>query len=291
MNKKIAKQFAKLFIARSDVKAAQRSSGEYNPTVERDAAGNVTKSYGFTMSDLLDHIECRRTYGHYLLNTESQCKFFAFDIDLDEQNRDPDKAHKPLWLPHERNEEGEFACFTVDRDPRKVWLDRSAKIERAYLKFQMRMMANELARTIVTEFDIPTAVTYTGAKGIHVYGFTGLLSAKDVREGAELILKKTDKYDPYLGSNFFKYKEQWSNNDDMDGKLLYEMSNHCFTVEVFPKQVEVKEGGYGNLMRLPLGTNLKNPADPTFFVDMRTALTELRPRDAYEALTISNQWA
>ncbi len=288
MNKEIAKLFAKMFIARPDVKAIQRTSGAYNP-VESP----------FTMEDLLDHIEGRRTYGHYLLNTSNQCKFFAFDIDLDELN--PDKPDPNLIMPTEEVSDLEqklddgtywFDGYALG-DPRSTWLDRSAKTQRAYLKFQMRMMAQELARTIASEFDIPTAVTYTGAKGVHVYGFTGLLDAKDVREGAELILKKTDRYNLHLGSNFFKYKPIMGGNSRTSRDMTEiddDLSNQCFTVEVFPKQTEIKEGGYGNLMRLPLGKNLKNTQDPTFFVDLRAPLTELKPRDAFEALTTLNQW-
>lgn len=280
MSQDIAKLFAKMFIARPDVKAQQRSSGEYNPTVDRDAAGNVTKSYGFTMPDLLAHINGERTYGHYLLNAENQCKFFAFDIDLDELN--PDKPNHELYLPTTQEDTGVWNPEDFQlMDPRSVWLDRSMVPARNLLKYQMRMLANMLARTIHSEFEMQTAVTYTGAKGVHVYGFTGLMPAADVRAGAEFVMDKLGCFEPHLGNNFFKHKIDPTTVED---------SFRCFTIEVFPKQTEVKAGGYGNLMRLPLGKNLKNPSDPTFFVDMRTALTDLRPRDALEALTTTDQW-
>lgn len=282
MNKEVAKLFAKLFIARPDVKAQQRSSGEYNPTVDRDAAGNVTKSYGFTMPDLLAHISGERTYGHYLLNADNECKFFAFDIDLDELN--PEKPNPDLVLPMTQTPEGLWGNFKL-ADPRAVWLDRSMTPARNLIKHEMRCLANMLARTIHSEFEMRTAVTYTGAKGIHVYGFTGLMPAVEVRAGAEYVLEKLGCFEPYLGNNFFKHKKVSD-----DGETHYDNFARCFTIEVFPKQTEIKPGGYGNLMRLPLGTNLKNPVDPTFFVDMRTALTDLRPRDAYEALTVKDQW-
>lgn len=282
MSKDLAKLYAKLFIARSDVKAQQRPSGEYNPTVERDPSGAVTKSHGFTMDDLLAHIAGERTYGHYLLNADNQCKFFAFDIDLDELN--PDKPNPELRLPQNQTPEGIWSNFAL-ADPRATWLDRSKVPARNLLKHEMRILANMLARTIHEEFEMQTAVAYTGAKGIHVYGFTGLMPAVDVRAGAEYVLQKLGCFEPYLGNNFFKHKLQSD-----DGREWYDNFARCFTVEVFPKQTEVKTGGYGNLMRLPLGRNLKNPKDPTFFVDMRTELTDLRPRDAMEALTTKDQW-
>jgi hypothetical protein len=269
-----------MFIARPDVKAQQRSSGEYNPTVDRDADGNVTKSYGFKMQDLLAHINGERTYGHYLLNEKNECKFFAFDIDLDELN--PAKPSHDLYLPTTQEDTGVWNPEDFElMDPRSVWLDRSKVAARNFLKYQMRCLANMLARTIHSEFEMQTAVTYTGAKGVHVYGFTGLMPAVDVRAGAEFVLDKLDCFEPHLGNNFFKHKVDPSSVED---------SYRCFTIEVFPKQTEVKPGGYGNLMRLPLGRNLKNPGDPTFFVDMRTALTDLRPRDTLEALTTTDQW-
>lgn len=277
LSQDLAKLYAKLYVARRDVKAIQLTSGAYNPTVDRDPTGNVTRMHPWTMQDFLDHIEGRRTYGHYLLSLENQCKFFAFDIDLDELN--PEKVNDKLQVPTSVDSDGVWGDFVLC-DPRAVWLDRRQSIPRAFLKYQMRCIANHLAKTIAAEFDIPTAVAYTGAKGIHVYGFTGLLPAKDVREGAELVLKKTDRFQPHLGSNFFKYKDSGD----------HEYSNQCFTVEVFPKQTELKEGGYGNLMRLPLGVNLKNPSDPTFFVDLRAPLSQLQPRDAVDTLTTLNQW-
>lgn len=287
-NKEIAKLFAKLFIARPDVKAIQRSSGEYNPTVERDFTGNVTKMFPFTMEDLLDHIEGKRTYGHYLLSKESKCKLFAFDIDIDEL--DPAKPNQNLMLPMVQTEEGVWDDFHLC-DPRAIWLNRAYVPARNFLKYQMRSLANMLASVIYKEFEIQTAVTYSGAKGMHVYGFTGLLPAADVRDGASYVIEKVGKLKPHIGSNFFKHEIVIGGDGYAHDEVNHEQSFQCLTVEAFPKQIEVKEGGYGNLMRLPLGTNLKNPADPTFFVDMRTALTDLKPRDAYEALTVSDQWA
>lgn len=283
MSQDIAKLFAKMFIARPDVKAQQRSSGEYNPTVDRDAAGNVTKSYGFTMPDLLAHINGERTYGHYLLNEKSECKFFAFDIDL--EGFDKAVPDEKFHVPASQSDTGEWSDFS-HAYPRDVWLDRSMVPARNFFKYQLRCMANMLARTIHSELGIPTAVTYTGRKGIHVYGFTGLIPASGAAEGANHVLDKLGCFKPHRGINFFKHIEV----HNQDGSINHEDSFQCLEIEVFPKQIDIKPGGYGNLIRLPLGKNLKNPADPTFFVDMRTALTDLKPRDTLEALTTTDQW-
>jgi hypothetical protein len=284
LNREVAKQFAKLFIARSDVKAVQRPSGEYSPVVDRDSSGKVTKTHPFTMPDLLEHIDGKRTYGHYFLNTENQCKLFAFDIDLDELKLDVPNPNQMLMLPRTQCEAGVWSDF-VWTDPRAVWVPA-----RNYLKFQMKMLAHGLAHTIQTEFEMQTAVTYTGAKGIHVYGFTGLMPATEVRAGAEYVIEKVGRFRQHLGSNFFKHEVVLGGSGYEPGEVNHEHSFQCFTIEVFPKQTEIKEGGYGNLMRLPLGKNLKNPQDLTFFVDLRTELTALRPRDPMEALTVKDQW-
>lgn len=288
MSKEIAKLLASKFIARSDVKAQQRTSGAYTPTVERDAAGNITKMHGFTMQDLLDHLDAKLTYGHYLLNTDNQCKLFAFDIDLDEHERDKEgNIVTAKYLPTELND-GVYWEF-MPLDPREVWKDRSARLARAYMKTQLRMVANKLMAEIDKQFGIPTAMAYSGAKGVHVYGFTGLGPAKEIREGAEIILKSCGVFEPHLGQNFWKHKVV----KDGDGSIDHEASFDCLTIEVFPKQVEIQSGGFGNLMRLPLGRNIKNPKDPCFFLDARTDFGDgaFTPRDAVEVLTTANQWA
>lgn len=289
MSKDIAKLLASKFIARSDVKARQKSNGEYNPTVDRDSRGNVTKLYGFDMGSLLEHLGEVATYGHYLLNTDNQCKLFAFDIDLDEPDTDKEgNVTKPRWLPHNRDSDGVYGLF-ANANPREEWKNRANQVGRSYMKTQLRTVAHMLMREIHGQFGIPTAMAYSGAKGVHVYGFTGLGPAKEVREGADIILRSTGLFESYLGNNFWKHVVIQNDHGNVD----HEASLDCLTIEVFPKQTTIQSGGFGNLMRLPLGRNLKNLKDPCFFLDARTDFGEnaLTPRDAYEALTVADQWA
>lgn len=279
MSKDLARLFASKFIARPDVKAIQESNGDYRPTVERErSTGKIGKMYGFTMRDLLDHIEGVRTYGHYMLNLDSECKLFAFDIDIDESG----------VVPFAVSPEGEWSDFRAVPDLRSLWTQRDQQLLRTFLKHRMRELAHKLAKTINEEFDIPTAVTYTGAKGLHVYGFTGLLPAIQVREGAELVLKATGAFEPFRGINFWRHKELVHPDGTPDLVNSYSQ----FSIEVFPKQTSVEPGGFGNLMRLPLGRNLKNPKDPTFFLDLRAnfGTGAFTPRDPVEALTVNNPW-
>jgi hypothetical protein len=82
------------------------------------------------------------------------------------------------------------------------------------------------------------------------------------------------------GHNFYK----WDEVDD--NQVRHHTEHEIFTIEVFPKQTQINSDGFGNLMRLPLGRNLKSE-DPTFFVDMdsNAPLSELRPADPVKVLT------
>lgn len=275
--REIAKLFASKFIARSDIKAIQRNNGDYNPV-----------DSPFTMPDMLAHIEGQQTYGHYLLNTDNKCKLFVFDIDLDKPDTDKDgNITVPRYVPSEVDADGWWANF-VPGNPREIWLDRSRIMERNYFKFLLRGMAGKLARTIHEQLDIQTAVAYTGSKGVHVYGFTGLMDAKDVRDGAQIILDELDLFVPVRGQHFVKHKDV-----EKDGRIDYMESFHGLTVEIFPKQVTLDGKSHGNLCRLPLGRNKKNIKDPTFFMDLRGNFGEqsFMVRDPLDALTTLDQWA
>lgn len=269
---------AKRFIARSDVKAVQRSNGDYNP---------IDKP--FTRRDIEAHLHDEVTYGHYLLNADSQCKLFVFDIDLDKWDILHPENNEYLRAPTEVDSDGVWHNF-APCDPRAVWRDRSRQVERAYFKYQLRMMAQYLAAVVSKELDIRVACTYTGSKGLHVYGFTGLMPASDVRDGANFVIEKIGAFEQYRGNNFFKHEVITSTPNPV---IDHEFSYQCLTLEVFPKQSTLDGKGYGNLCRLPLGKNLKSPQDPTFFLDFRADMNTacFTPRDAVDALTCSSYWS
>lgn len=287
--KQAARLISKKFIARSNAKAIQRSNGDYNPV--KDENGHLIK---FGMDDLLAHQEGRLTYGHYLLNSDNQCKLFAFDIDLDETDEKHPEFDQFLMAPTEVDSDGCWRNF-APCNPREVWKNRSRVVERNFFKWQLRHVAQMLASQIHKQFEIETAVAYSGAKGVHVYGFTGLLPAADVREGALLLLKSTGCFDLHKGQSFFKHKKvaETDPNSGTVGNLSHTLSFQQLTIEVFPKQVSVAADGFGNLMRLPLGKNLKNPQDPTFFLDLRSNFGSqvFQMRDPVDALTATDQWA
>lgn len=251
---------AKLFIARTDVKAIQAPDGAYYPHVTHHGGPYIP----WSRQSIRDHVEGRAVYGHYLLNTSNECKFFAFDIDLD----------KTGLLPTMRMEDAvepdgiDWIESFEPSEPRAAWLDRSHPA-RSYMKYAMKKLAMILYREIEA-LGLPAAVAYTGSKGLHVYGFTGLAQASLVRSGMNIVIKKAG-LEAVRGNVFYKAK----NTSDLD----------LLTIETFPKQDALSgSDGLGNLMRLPLGRNLKSP-DETFFLNIdNTLMTHLTPASPVEVL-------
>jgi hypothetical protein len=281
-DKLLAQAISKLFIARRDVKAIQHSSGAYTPVETRPSSSEPPIRASWRLQDVLDHLDCTRTFGHYLLDQDSKCKLFAFDIDL-EKNNPVTGFHG--WLPREpitdialRGEEPGEGYFEP-ADAREAWRQRRHP-GRPWMKTQFKIIANELMRVINKDLELPCAAAYSGAKGIHVYAFTGHVSAFDAREGAHIVLETLGTFEPSKGSNFYRAKDQ---NPYTGFPNL--------TIEVFPKQDSLSGKDLGNLMRLPLGRNLKTN-DPTFFINMTTAPSELTPVDPIWALTegANNPW-
>lgn len=281
MTTELAALIAKKFIARRDVKAQQNPRGFYTPVV-RKISDTESERLPWLLADIEDHLAGRKTFGHYLVDQEDNCKLFAFDIDLNKNVVDNDG--NLIWTGKYPSKEhfGEASTFTgqiVSFDPRSSWLDR-AHPARAWMKYQFHMVAHMLVAAIEKELDIPSAVAYSGAKGIHVYGFTGLIPAGEAREGAQIVLdalaQRGAPVEPLKGKHFYKF----ANQDPIEGYPN-------ISIEVFPKQDSLDGKDLGNLMRLPLGRNLKSQ-DPTFFVDMASELTSLNPVDPMHALTTSS---
>lgn len=272
----VADLFASKFIARRDVKAIQRPGGIYGVHT-RDGKADGER-IPWTRADLNAHISGQQTFGHYLLNPDDQVKLFSFDIDLEKNKPEANPPFMPGCWVQLNPDEGTSQIFPIDA--REAWRDRRHP-GRGWLKYQLKLAAHELMYVIHSELELPTACTYTGNKGLHVYAFTGLISAADAREGAQLVMDTLGKWAPSRGTNFYRS----INQDPIEG-------SPNLTIEVFPKQDSLGGAdGLGNLMRLPLGKNLKSPKDPTFFMDMRTPLGEFTPLDPLAALSGRSPWS
>jgi len=277
LSEEVVNLIAQRFIQRSDVKAFQHADGSWHP--ER------TK---ITRANLEDHVAGKRTMGHYLLDKDSNCKLFAFDIDLEKVGWLPtlpkpgtNQPGADPWNVSDEEMQKYFDSFAecgpdVPKGPREAWKDRS-HIGRFWMKFQFHTIAHLIGAAIEKELEIPWAAAYSGAKGVHVYGFTGKMDAGSVREAGLIVLDSMDMFEPLRGQNFFRTKNQ----DPTDGYPN-------LSIETFPKQSSLDGKDLGNLMRLPLGRNLKS-SDPTFFIDMTAPMAELKPVDPVYALT-GNPW-
>jgi len=151
MNEELARLIGHRLIARKDVKALQ--------TPDR---GYERRKRQFTMKNMHEHIEGTRSWGHYLLDTDSTTKIFAFDIDVDKEYRH---------------------VVTNESDP---------EFERMW--FILQTMADGLGQrahrsAIEMGVDCTIAVSYGGGKGLHVIGiFDEPLPASASRSLAEAIL-------------------------------------------------------------------------------------------------------
>jgi hypothetical protein len=284
LSKELAALFAKRFIARPDVKAVQFDAdagtfhrGDWFPDIKIDPARRPNSPHlphGFKMSHLLAHIGGQATYGHYMLNSDDMCKMFAFDIDLAEKGSYPNGVFAEM--------DGPNAIIEVE-DLRAGWQSRHKDYAelRTHLKWQMKLLSHVLAKKVV-ELDIDCAVAYSGSKGVHVYGFMPEpMPAAEVRAAAHLVMEMADEFELLKGKHFFRHKNQ----DPQNG-----FPN--FSIEVFPKQDSLADKDLGNLMRLPLGTNQKNPQDPTFFLDMTSPIGQFKPvSDPVSLLTNGNPFA
>lgn len=256
MSRELENLLAAKFIARTDVKAVQHHDGSYSPhtvTGRRDG-----QRIGWRREDLTAHLAGTSTFGHYLLSPEDGCKLIAFDIDLEKG------GHLPVSIDSDDVEPCE--------DLRAAWRNR-AHPARWYMKLQFKQLAHSLAATCVEGLEVPVAVAYSGAKGVHVYCFTGQMSGAEQRRAGRAILTKVGGVQSIHGKSFYRH-EKFPN----------------LSIEMYPKQEDLGGKDLGNLMRLPLGKNLKNSQDPTFFIDMKAPLGSMVPLDPIEALTKANPW-
>lgn len=262
----IANLLAKMFIARPSVRAVQMANGEYIT----DRQGKEGPYRPFDRASLVAHLLGNATYGHYLIEPETNdCKLFAFDIDFEQTG----------YLPCAFDHEGLPSGRVMKCNPRELWRQRDFD-GRSYMKGQLMHVANLLASKARRELELPVAIAYSGYKGVHVYCFTGRVSAAAARQGAQLVLELAGA-NHLRGKNFFVLP---------DGDI--QLGN--ISIETYPKQDNLDGSKtFGNLMRLPLGVNRKAPHDPTFFIDLTKGpglMTPVKGENIVEYLETGDPW-
>ena len=258
MSEELENLIATRFIQRRDVKAVQFSNGAWSPDYKIER-GDAHLPLGWDRNHLTAHLAGQRTYGHYVLDADDKCRVITFDIDLIDE-----EFGGTYCIPDDDH-------VTEKINPRVIWQDREFVNGRNWLKYQMKMLATRFCGAFI-EMGLDTAAAYSGSKGIHVYGFVDPMSARDAHEGALLALDLIDEFEPYKGKHMFIHR----NPDPWQGY-------RNFTVEIYPKQESLQGKTLGNLLRLPLGRNLKSD-DPTFFLDLKTPMAVFQPHKDPETL-------
>lgn len=253
---------SRLLIARGDVVAEQSANGGYRPVHAHNClcemcvrnsvwSGSTDPIYApWTRSMLMDHLAGKRTYGHYVLNG-NKAKFFCFDVDLKSK---ADITVHPNWnLAPENLTAYQFDKWltdnsqTVETQPRDIWY-RSGGTD-PWIEWQLRTIAELFKFQIEATLGFKTLCSFSGSKGIHVYGFPypgQAVDAKYLRECALYVIKNMGHYWRPKNKSEIVFIGQ---NDPTIG---------LFETEIFPKQTEVPADGFGNLVRMELGVNRKN---------------------------------
>lgn len=265
----------KRFIQRRNVRAVQfiDNSGDvgYVPDYKRNEP-----IHGWQLSHIVNHLNGEATYGHYLLDDNSYCRVFCFDIDLKKSGfYIPD----PFTPPHAPENHTPIAF-----NPRESWADR-AHPSREWTKYQMSHLARNIAAAIRKTsgtFGIPigTAAAYSGNKGIHVYGFIEPTHASTVRTIAKEVLDSMGCWELIHGDHIYKHR--------IDDPFI---GYPNFSLELYPKQDSLDGKNLGNLLRLPLGRHLNSPSDPTFFIDFSKPISVLAPHpNPLQLLETGDPW-
>lgn len=257
---------ASKFIARKDVKAIQKGSAYMPVTTDGKVDSPRIK---WSRNDLDAHVAGDRSYGHYLVSADNKCKLFAFDIDLNKS---------ATWLGIEAD--GTWSDMEPKQcNPREAWLHPKAPDNlRRFLTSQLREVAEDLARTTIDVLGLPVAVAYSGNKGVHVYGFTGLEQAEDVYQAAQEVISFSGHYESLRGKNFYRPADR-----------SLKQGNEAVEIEVFPKQGNLDGKDLGNLMRLPLGVHAKSRRE-AYFVDCASPIDSMPSLDPVRALEGTNPW-
>jgi hypothetical protein len=204
---------------------------------------------------IVNLLEGRQTFGHYLLNTDNTVKFFCFDIDVNKTGQ---------WV--------DDLGSTVDINPREAIVDESHPA-RKWLIHQVRCMAEGLSYVVEKKLGVQSSIVWSGAKGAHVYGLTGRTPAAEARAAARWLLEDFACFELIRGDHFWRH---FFHDDPMHGYPH-------LTLEVYPKQDTLDDKDLGNLLRVPLGVNRKTNKE-SFFMDTKAPAGTLAALDPLTAL-------
>lgn len=181
----------------------------------------------FTMRDLRLHLDGMVTLGHYVVDQSGHCRVLAFDLDFGKDFEWHDQSLNPRDV------------FGTDHPARRA------------LTKEIRQLSDGLAYRLKKMYPHLTVTTsFSGSKGVHVLGsFPTPTTASAAREIALSVLDFYGCFEPTKGKNFYRHT----------------YLSPAIELEIYPKQEKIGVGGFGNLLRLPLGIHQKTGRRGFFF--------------------------
>ena len=242
--KHVVKMMGNLLIARKDVKAIEYH-GTWMPhrvDMRKTADGDLIP---FRLIDFQEHMFGTQCLGTYLLDTDNNVKFFAIDVDLRKEGatywpvRDAEELEELIQLKNgdEILVNGVLDTETVVGNLEEALHDPE-HVGHRWARILVSTTLDNLARAVERELGLPSLPVVTGGGGHLLVPLGELTPAVEARVLARTVMESVGGVQT-KGDNFWQIGE--SGNPGME-------------IEVFPKQDTIpKSGGFGNLIRLPMG--------------------------------------
>jgi len=255
--KRVVKMMGNLLIARKDVKAIEYH-GTWMPHRQNMRETGDGDLIPFRLVDFHEHMFGNQCLGTYLLDTDSNVKFFAIDVDLR-------KEGAAYWPVHDAEEleailtmsEGNEVVVNGILDTETVIgnleeaLHQPDHVGHRWARILVSSTLSNLARIVTNELGLPSLPVVTGGGGHLLVPLGELTPAVEARVLARQVMEAAGGRQT-KGDNFW---------------MIGESENPGIELEVFPKQDTIpKNGGFGNLIRLPLGLHHRTKTR-TYFVD------------------------
>ncbi len=238
----VTKLMGRLLIARRDVKAVEKVHGLWIP--------DRTK---FTKQDFVQHLTGNRCLGTYLLDSDNNVRFFAFDVDLSDECQ-----YFALKDMTEIDDQEYGADAELDIDDTRHGNLESALHDpvhdgHLWARVLLRCTLDSIANAVTTVLDLVPLVVVTGGGGHVLVPVPNLTPATDARAMAAPVME-------HLGYSRLN-------------EVFWSAGGNAVSIEVFPKQDTIRnQGGLGNLIRLPLGVHSQT-GKRSFFMNYRSNIT------------------
>lgn len=264
MIRRVAKSFGDLLIARKDTKAIEKSNGWIpdRKQVPRGQDPTTGELIPFKMGDFRNHLTGDRCLGTYLLNTDNQVKFFALDIDLSSHDGSDPKHPAPHWYaihdPEAFDDRSEpILDLETHEGPLEAALHDPSNPAYRWARSILWSTMLGISQEVTRQLELPVLPVISGGGGHIIVPLGQLTPAVEARDLARAIMERTS-FVPDKGDIF------WKSPNEHAG----------VTVEVFPKQDALPDkGGFGNLLRLPLGMHMQTKKR-TYFLDTMPRISD-----------------